>query len=108
MNERQRGLMEAPSLSGRLCAVCGRLAQNRHHVVPRSQGGACGPTVPLCGLGNASGCHGRAHSHRVHFRYAEGRWEVLETEVGMKIEQAERVGKWRRAVTEKEVNGYEL
>lgn len=107
MNEYQRKLMAAPSLNGLLCCVCGRLAQNRHHVVPRSQGGSDGPTVPLCGLGNASGCHAKAHANRIHFRYENGHWELIETPVGMKREKAVRFGTWRRAISEKEIYGYE-
>lgn len=105
MNEYQRKLMAAPSLNGLLCCVCGRLAQNRHHVVPRSQGGSDGPTVPLCGMGNASGCHGEAHAHRIHFRYA-GRWEVALTDKPTKIENAACL-RWRRAITDEDVFGYE-
>ena len=72
-------LMGAPSIEGPCCAVCGATwPLNRHHVVPRSAGRLYRhgvevpkPTVMLCGSGNASGCHGKAHSGRLHFRWVE-------------------------------------
>lgn len=44
------------------CRVPGRL--ELHHRLYRSRGGTgeAGNAVALCGFGNASGCHGRAHS----------------------------------------------
>lgn len=80
------------------CAVCGKKAENRHHVIPRSHGGKDGPIISLCGFGNASGCHGKAHSHRLHFRYDEdaGAWEVLETEQPTKYQTALGMEGWRK------------
>lgn len=98
--EMYRPLMEGCSVSTPYCAVCGRtgVPLNRHHVVKRSavklyRGGVeiPKPTITLCGSGNASGCHGLAHSGRLHFRWAEtvndiahewmhhigGHWEYL-------------------------------
>ena len=86
MNRRQEAMMALPSIEvcrgGRIvCPFCGRPATNRHHVVPRSQGGHDGPTVAVCGMGNASGCHGALHAHRLHLRPdGEGWWEWLLTE----------------------------
>lgn len=60
---------------GARCAVCMRPATNSHHQPPRSKGvflfqGSNGlvmslrpALVALCGMGNVSGCHGRAHHH---------------------------------------------
>lgn len=79
MNEYERALMPAPSLLPGWCITCGRPYPERHHAVPRSQGGADGPELHLCGQGNTSGCHGEAHSKRLHFRYRGG-WEYLRTE----------------------------
>ena len=72
-------LMEAPSIDNieKRCAICGKPATDKHHIVPRSAGKLFdqyghelkNPTVRLCGHGNTSGCHGLAHSHRLHFRY---------------------------------------
>lgn len=44
------------------CGMVGRL--ELHHRLYRSRGGTgdAGNAVALCGLGNAGGCHGRAHS----------------------------------------------
>jgi hypothetical protein len=70
--------MEAPSIGGERCAWCGSPAHDKHHAVPRSRGGTNGPTIRLCGFGNASGCHGKAHAARLHFDYAEGRWLGIE------------------------------
>jgi hypothetical protein len=45
------------------CQWCGGPAENCHHRKFKGQGGADTPEnrVMLCGFGNTSGCHGRAH-----------------------------------------------
>lgn len=79
MNELQKALMDKPSIdTAPRCTFCGKLAQSRHHIVPRSQGGAKGPTVTVCGSGNESGCHGLLHSKILHLRWNDG-WEYLRT-----------------------------
>lgn len=103
MPEYLRPIMAAPSLILPYCAVCGRTSPlNQHHVVKRSDGELFDehgrklrkPTVTLCGMGNASGCHGLAHAgllfldyrpswHRTKFAragemdYYGGHWEAL-------------------------------
>lgn len=95
MNQYDMRLMGQPSIETRMCCICGmRPAQNRHHVVPRSRGGRNGPTVTVCGLGNANGCHGLLHSHRAHLRYDCG-WEVLVTDEPVKYDKALEVDGWR-------------
>lgn len=47
-------------MKGAPCRLCGKPYQNLHHLIGRAQ---LGPDeewnlVPLCGQGNASGCHG--------------------------------------------------
>ena len=73
-------LLGKPSLISRYCVVCGKPATNSHHVIIKGMGGSRHskriPTVSLCGSGNTSGCHGLAHSMRLHFRYRDG-WEYL-------------------------------
>lgn len=72
------------------CCVCRALgmhvkATNRHHMVPRSVGKLFDddmrelpkPTVRLCGMGNTCGCHGKAHSGLLHFRFEDGKLEFL-------------------------------
>lgn len=96
MNEYQRAMMALPSVEGLCCPFCGRVATNRHHIVPRSQGGGDGPTVAVCGWGNASGCHGRLHGHRLHMRPdGEGWWEWLETPFATKYDKALGLPGWR-------------
>ena len=105
MNEYEKELMKAPSIEGNHCAFCGRPATERHHVVPRSQGGSKGPTIPVCGMGNASGCHGLLHAHKLHPTYSEllG-WEYIYTQEPMKYEKALEIkdgwlsmkGEWSR------------
>lgn len=73
MNELQRALFGAPSFHAERCPFCGRPATNRHHIVPRSQGGTDGATIDVCGAGNASGCHGKLHAHTLHLRYCDGK-----------------------------------
>ena len=98
LNEYQRALMGKPSIESALCPSCGRVATNRHHIVPRSQGGAAGPTVCVCGIGNASGCHGLLHAHMLHLRWRDG-WEYLRTEGPTKYGEALRMGGWRKVRT---------
>lgn len=94
MNEYQERMMQLDSIECEvggttLCAFCGRPAQARHHIVPRSQGGTDGPTVPVCGRGNESGCHRLLHDHElfidnhngrddgwVYMRVTERNWET--------------------------------
>ena len=101
-----RPLMDAPSVELDRCAVCGRAwPLNRHHVVPRSKGELWRdgrkvpkPTVTLCGSGNASGCHGLAHSGRLHFRCGGGALQFLLCPRPMRYEEALRVADgWRDA-----------
>lgn len=56
MNRYQEAMMALPSIESAVCPFCGRPASNRHHIVPRGQGGKDGPTVTVCGFGNAAGC----------------------------------------------------
>ena len=94
MNLIQQALMSAPSIVTPVCPFCGRQAQNRHHIVPRSQGGRNGPTVDVCGMGNASGCHGKLHHHTLHVRYQDG-WQYLETKQPTKYQDALAMDGWR-------------
>lgn len=83
LNETNRHLLCKPSLTRAWCVVCGKKATNQHHVIVKGMGGsryaAQIPTVSLCGMGNASGCHGLAHSGKLHFDYRDG-WVYLLTE----------------------------
>lgn len=95
MNEYQRALMGKPSIETAGCAICGACMTERHHIVPRSQGGADGPTVTLCGWGNTGGCHGLAHAHKLHlYDFGDG-WQYLITKEPMKLEKAIEMGGWR-------------
>ena len=99
LNEFDARLMDAPSIPDRedgMCAICGcNPATNRHHIVPRSHGGTKGPTIPVCGSGNASGCHGMLHNREIHLFYSGGEWAWRYDKGGCKLEEAlERKG-WR-------------
>ena len=80
-------LLDAPDAIGwGFCRVCGRPATNRHHIVPKGMGGVPMvverriPLIELCGMGNAGGCHGLAHSRLLHFGYdREVGWMYLVT-----------------------------
>ena len=60
------------------CPICGATwPLNQHHAVFRSAGECYDPqtgeprekpTITLCGSGNASGCHGKAHHRMLHFK----------------------------------------
>lgn len=79
-------LMDAPDMTGMHCMVCKRFGiLNNHHAVPRSAGELfdCGrkrkkPLITLCGSGNTSGCHGKAHHGLLHFDFRDGDWFYLE------------------------------
>ena len=98
MNELQKALFDAPSIATSLCPFCGKRATNRHHIIPRSQGGHNGPTVDVCGMGNASGCHGKLHNHTLHLRY-KGGWEFLETDEPTKYQDALAMDGWHKVFT---------
>ena len=95
MNELDKALMNAPSIESMWCPFCGRIATQKHHIVPRSRGGKDGPTVNVCGLGNASGCHGKLHQHRLHLRYTD-EWEFFETSEPTKYQDALEMDGWQR------------
>ena len=94
MNQLQMALMGAPSIITACCPFCSGQLTNRHHIVPRSQGGTNGPTIDVCGMGNASGCHGKLHSHKLHLRYIDG-WQYLETDEPTKYQKALGMDGWR-------------
>ncbi len=94
VNERDKRLMRGPSIESEWCPFCGRPSTNRHHIVPRSRGGKDGPTVTVCGLGNASGCHGLLHQHRIHLDYDGGSWFWLLTDEPCKDEKADLMSGW--------------
>lgn len=91
MSEHDAHLLDKPSVDQEpYCAVCGRPATNRHHVIEKGMGGVSRelerriPKVTLCGMGNASGCHGKVHAHLLHLYwdddgYGGGRWVMYET-----------------------------
>lgn len=97
MNERQTRLMRGKSIESALCPFCGRPSTNRHHIVPRSAGGKNGPTVCVCGMGNASGCHRLLELHYLHMDWdeADGCWKYLRTDEPMKDERADMLDGWR-------------
>lgn len=77
-------LMRGTSVRAPYCVVCGAPSPlNQHHVVRRGAGKMYKggveikkPTLTLCGNGNASGCHGKAHAQTLHFRWVESREPV--------------------------------
>lgn len=95
MNELQKALFSAPSIESETCPFCGRLATNRHHIVPRSAGGENGATITVCGMGNATGCHGRLHNHTLHLKYENGLWYFLATKEPTKYQDALSMEGWR-------------
>ena len=73
MSEYDAVMLDKPSVDEEpFCAVCGRPATNSHHVIERGMGGVSKelekriPKIRLCGMGNASGCHGLVHSKLLH------------------------------------------
>lgn len=108
----QRNIFNAPSVRREWCVVCGRPAQNDHHVIPghrhKTKNYPESPTLSLCGMGNASGCHGLAHSHKLHFRAVPVEillfggmrktvleWEYLITDEPVKEQDAQELDGWK-------------
>lgn len=119
-----RPLMGKPNVDNAdgCCCWCGAPgATNRHHIVKRSSGTwikdgreVRKPTVRLCGEGNASGCHRKAHDGLLHFRFVEvkcntsdrsgelapygsGHWEGQEFDEPIKQAEALQIEKgWRK------------
>lgn len=57
------------------CAICGEYGRLQHHHMVTRNGVEIingrelrNPTIPLCGMGNYLGCHGKAHRHLIHFK----------------------------------------
>lgn len=102
MNELKRALLDKPDMIRPWCIACGKPSTNHHHVIPKGMGGLQRdlerriPLLSLCGMGNASGCHGLAHSGRLHFRW-DGCWEFLRTEP-CKYEDALRMDGWTACI----------
>lgn len=110
VNELLRPMMGRPSVRKPYCVACGASAfpLNQHHVVRRGAGVLVvggvevpKPTVTLCGNGNASGCHRKAHDGRLHFRWADdrngGHWECKRVKEPCRYQEAlaDESG-WRR------------
>lgn len=101
-------LYDLPSLKLEWCAVCGRTwPLNQHHVIRRGDGNVFEdgkvlekPTITLCGSGNTSGCHGKAHDHILHFRNNEGSWEYLDTGEPLADWKAAKLDGWRPCKTD--------
>lgn len=96
MNELQRKLMDKPPIERPYCPFCGKPWTERHHIIPRSQGGTSGPTVTVCGNGNTSGCHKLLHDHVLHLDFRSGRWVYLRTIRPMKYQDALELKGWRK------------
>ena len=71
-------LLDKPSIVDTdFCAICGRPAIDKHHVIKKGMGGYSKetekriPQMRLCGFGNASGCHGLMHKGRLHVYWDE-------------------------------------
>lgn len=88
MNLWRSMLLQAPDCESEVCAICGAppghpLPIQRHHIVPKGMGGRKeeGPTVCVCGFGNADGCHKKFHDNKIFMRYVgspkHGHWEYV-------------------------------
>lgn len=96
MNEYQKAMMSLPSIESAICPFCGKPAAERHHIVPRSQGGTKGPTITVCGFGNTSGCHGLLHSHHLHLKPdGKGWWQWIRTPKSTKYDTALKMSGWK-------------
>ena len=103
------GKPNASNIYGR-CMVCGRPANNHHHIVPRSAGEysveghrLSKPTVLLCGNGNTSGCHGLAHQKRLHFRWVDT-FEEHKHDIVATPHHGPGSGHWEFCIFDKPIN----
>lgn len=119
-------LMKGVTIKSDRCCICGKIGVQMHHVVKRSAGNMYisgvrihRPKLPLCGLGNSTGCHGLAHHNMLHFRWVEeygngnkfcdytrldswvkgaadkgGHWEYLITDEPTKYQDALKMDGW--------------
>lgn len=117
--------MRGTSVRAPYCVVCGRTSPlNQHHVIRRGAGKLYRngvevkkPTLTLCGSGNTSGCHGLAHSQRLHFRWVEtrpkaygsygfltsgGHWEYVLTEPMRELDAQQLQDGWKPIRTDAE------
>ena len=97
IDELTSAMLDKPSVKQGRCCVCGAPATNNHHVIQKGMGGTKLegriPTLTLCGMGNTCGCHGLAHSGRLHFRWS-GEWECLVTKEPTKYGTALAMDGW--------------
>ena len=95
MNLYDSQLMGKPSIK-RVYCICGKPATNQHHIVFKSRTSKHKeiPTISLCGMGNTGGCHGKAHSGRLYFRWNDG-WEYLRLDEPTRREVAEEMEGWK-------------
>ena len=96
MNAYDARNMQGDTVISDRCLFCGRMSTEQHHVVYRSRGGKSGPTVPVCGWGNTSGCHGMIHQHCLHVRWNGEWWEFLKTDEPCKDDVADGMRGWRK------------
>ena len=99
--QEMRELLDRPSVLSPVCAVCFKPWDNEHHVILKGAGGVPRalerriPRVRLCGMGNTSGCHGRAHARTLHFDWRDGGWMYLETDKPTKRHEALEMPGWK-------------
>lgn len=85
-NVQRDRLLGKPSIESRWCPFCGAVSTNRHHIVPKGMGGTSEaariPTVAVCGMGNASGCHKRLHDRSLELDWDDstGWWRYRDNE----------------------------
>ena len=94
-NSYEERLMDKPSIESDICPFCGAFATNRHHIVPKSRGGAGSPTVCVCGMGNTSGCHGKLHNRTLHLDWRNDEWHYLRTSEPTKRDKALEMDGWQ-------------
>ena len=93
MNLLLEPLLDRPDLLPPYCVVCGKPANNAHHVIVGMRKSLRVPRLRLCGSGT-TGCHGLAHERRLHFRFRDG-WEWLATDEPTKYQAAIEMDGWR-------------
>ena len=84
MSYDKASLMGMPHILTDTCFICGRQTTNKHHLTEKGLGNKFltlhghkleSALISVCGSGNASGCHGKFHAHKIKVRW---KWDSLE------------------------------
>lgn len=73
----KRRMAFRPDLISDTCAICGKPATDKHHVIGRNKlveqrELRISPLISVCGMGAVAGCHGLIHDRMLRIRWNRG------------------------------------